>query len=190
MLFRSQKTHLGNGNIVEDLKLGIDLARSGTPALFCPDAVVSSTFPGNSEGVSSQRTRWEHGHLGIILHVAPRFMWDALCRRDVKQLALALDLCVPPLSLMVLLALSIFACSVIVFLMFGRLTALSISSFVLIAIATSVMAAWIGYGKKVITLVDLACVPFYVLWKIPLYVKFVFSRQAEWVRSKRDESKP
>ena len=91
---------------------------------------------------------------------------------------------------MVLLALSIFACSVIVFLMFGRLTALSISSFVLIAIATSVMAAWIGYGKKVITLVDLACVPFYVLWKIPLYVKFVFSRQAEWVRSKRDESKP
>jgi hypothetical protein len=30
--------------------------------------------------------------------------------------------------------------------------------------------------------------PFYALKKIPLYVGFLFKRQVEWVRSKRDES--
>ncbi len=58
---------LASGHIVEDLKLGIDLARAGTPALFCPEARVTSYFPATAEGIAGQRTRWEHGHLGVIL---------------------------------------------------------------------------------------------------------------------------
>src|SRR5208282_2223881 len=29
--------------------------------------------------------------------------------------------------------------------------------------------------------------PFYVLWKLPLYLRFPFHRQTEWVRTEREE---
>ncbi len=51
----------------------------------------------------------------------------------------------------------------------------------------SVLLSWLRYGRQVISLGSLACAPFYALWKIPLYLKFLVKRQAEWVRSKRDE---
>jgi hypothetical protein len=50
----------------------------------------------------------------------------------------------------------------------------------------SVLLSWGRYGRKVISLASLAYAPFYVLWKIPIYLKFLVRRQAEWVRSRRD----
>lgn len=183
-----QKTSLGNGHIVEDLKLGIDLARGGTPAQFCPEVLVTSNFPLSSEGTSSQRVRWEHGHLSVILQIAPMFIWEALCRRDRQQLALALDLCVPPLSLMLLMTLSVFAGGAGFYFLSGELLPWYLSSLSLIIIAVSVLTAWMRYGREVISLADLARVPLYILWKVPMYFKFLFRRQAEWVRSKRDDN--
>jgi hypothetical protein len=40
----------------------------------------------------------------------------------------------------------------------------------------------------VISFATLLYAPFYALKKIPLYVSFLFKRQVDWVRSKRDES--
>ena len=36
---------LAHGSIVEDVKLGLDLAQAGSPPLFCPSAEVKSHFP-------------------------------------------------------------------------------------------------------------------------------------------------
>src|SRR6202522_3619039 len=93
---------LATGHIVEDLKLGVDLARAGTPALFCPDALVTSDFPESSEGIQTQRRRWEHGHLALILSEAPRLFLNSLATLNVDLMALALDLSVPPLALLAL----------------------------------------------------------------------------------------
>src|SRR4051812_40886163 len=46
---------LGTGWIVEDLKLGLDLASSGHPPLFCPSACVTSRFPVSAAGAETQR---------------------------------------------------------------------------------------------------------------------------------------
>ena len=69
---------LANGNIVEDMKLGIDLALQGVAPVFCPDAVVTSEFPIAGSAVQSQRKRWEHGHLSMIVSEAPRLFGYAL----------------------------------------------------------------------------------------------------------------
>ncbi|WXG52253.1 MAG: glycosyltransferase family 2 protein [Candidatus Sedimenticola sp. (ex Thyasira tokunagai)] len=66
------KAKVASGNIVEDMELGLSLAQQGVPPMFCPGAKVSSIFPTSSDGVNSQRTRWEHGHLGMIIQQAPR----------------------------------------------------------------------------------------------------------------------
>ena len=54
---------LASGEIVEDLKLGLELARAGYPPVFCPSASVVSYFPSSAEGARTQRERWEQGHL-------------------------------------------------------------------------------------------------------------------------------
>jgi hypothetical protein len=56
----------------------------------------------------------------------------------------------------------------------------------LVMLGSSVLLAWGSYGRQVISLASLAYAPFYALWKIPLYLKFLVSRQAEWIRSRRD----
>ena len=83
--------------------MGLDLARDGDAPAFCPEALVTSVFPSHEDGVRTQRTRWEHGHLGMILGEAPRLLLHGVRHMSVPVVALALDLCVPPLALLVML---------------------------------------------------------------------------------------
>ncbi len=177
---------LGNASIVEDLKLGIDLALSGHAAKFCPAAKVVSEFPQSDSAASSQRTRWEHGHLGAILAEAPRMMAAAIKNRDPRILALALDLAVPPLTMLTLLLLSLtLACAGVA--LFGPTTLPLFVMLTTTAVFTlSVMAAWFFWGRRIVPLADLLALPFYILGKIPMYLRFWRKRQKDWVRTDRD----
>lgn len=180
---------LASGELVEDLKLGLDLARAGTAPLFCPEALVTSAFPANAAGAASQRTRWEHGHLGIICREVPCLLWEALRRRDLFLATMALDICVPPLTLLAF-ALTGFA------LAGGALATLIaggwswLHAFALLPAATfgsAVILAWWRFGRSQLPLAALAAVPAFMLRKIPVYLAFLFRRQKEWVRSQRDQ---
>ena len=177
---------LATGHIVEDLKLGIDLARSGTPPLFCPYALVTSEFPLSSVGEASQRTRWEHGHLSVILSEAPGLAWDSLIRFDPNLLALAFDVMVPPLALLTLLVGAAWAAACIAFLLTKALLPLAMASAAALLLAASVLLAWSIYGRNIVSLHKLAFAAIYAPLKLPLYLKFLFTRQTAWVRSKRD----
>ena len=177
---------LASGHIVEDLKLGVDLARAGAPTLFCPEARVTSYFPSTAEGIASQRARWEHGHLDVILRAAPQLFLEGLRRRDRNLLGLAFDLCVPPLALLMLLTFAVFTGSAIFYLSTKLALPLWLSATVLLMLGLSVLMSWGRYGRQVISLASLAYAPFYALWKIPLYLRFMVRRQAEWIRSRRD----
>ena len=180
-------TSLASGHIVEDLNLGIQLARCGAAPLFCPEALVTSYFPATAEGMKSQRTRWEHGHLGLILG-APRLFAEAIAHGNAKFMALVLDLCVPPLALLMLLVLTVVAASAVFFAATAVALPLWLGTAALVMLAVAVLLCWGRYGRRVISLSSLAYAPFYALWKIPLYLKFVVRRQVEWVRSKRGEN--
>src|SRR5262249_7121868 len=95
--------HLASGNIVEDMKLGVDLALAGHPAKLCPLARVSGELPSGRDAAVTQRTRWEHGHLQTLLTQAPRLVLASLRQWRPSLLGLALELSVPPLSLLLLL---------------------------------------------------------------------------------------
>jgi hypothetical protein len=87
---------LATGHLAEDLLLTVDLVRAGASPLFCPEARVSSEFA-SGDGLRAQRTRWEHGHLALLVNEVPALLLQAFTRRDAKLAALALDLCSPPL---------------------------------------------------------------------------------------------
>jgi cellulose synthase/poly-beta-1,6-N-acetylglucosamine synthase-like glycosyltransferase len=181
---------LATGHIVEDLKLGIDLARSGTPPLFCPEALVTSNFPTSVDGVQGQRTRWEHGHLSVILSETPRLFLNSLVPPNAGLMALALDLSVPPLALLTLLVAALWCASGLFYLLTHALFPLGLASLAGALLALSVLFSWARYGRHIISLGDLALAVIYPLLKIPLYVRFLWARQLDWVRSKRDGDGP
>jgi len=184
---RIRSANLATGHIVEDLKLGIDLARAGAPPLFCPQARVTSEFPLSTEGVQGQRTRWEHGHLNVILTEAPRLLWDSLCRSNAGLLALALDLIVPPLALLALLVAVIWVVSSVFFVAAKSPLPMAISSVAIAVLALSIFLAWLRHGRHIISFGKLAFAALYALLKLPMYAKFLITRQTAWIRSKREE---
>lgn len=178
---------LATGHLVEDLQLGLDLAAKGTPALYAPFACVESEFPAAVEGVKTQRTRWEHGHLQVMLTRLPALLVRAASRLDVPLLALALDLSVPPLALLVLTVLGALAGGAVLWLFGGSCWPMIIGVSVAGAVVIAVLLAWARHGRGIVTARELGMTPVYLLWKIPIYLRFVLARQSEWVRTKRDD---
>ncbi|HEY1598019.1 MAG TPA: glycosyltransferase family 2 protein [Pirellulales bacterium] len=178
--------NLATGHLVEDLKLGVELARTGRPPLFCEQALVTSYYPASEEGIHGQRRRWEHGHLGMIAKEAPLLLLKALRSLDIGLLAMSLDLAVPPLSLLSLLVTVTWLAAAVFAALTGLTFPLEIAILAIVLLVLSVMISWVRYGRGTLSLRDLASAPVYALWKLPLYVSFIVSRQLEWVRSKRD----
>ena len=180
---------LASGHIVEDMKLGADLTAIGYPAHFLDHARVSSTFPLSREGTASQRKRWEHGHLQVLLSEVPRLLVDSLRQRRLSSLALALDLAVPPLALLALLQLLALVLTVSLLAWTGAWLGLAIALVGFSALALAVVLAWRGFGRDTIALSTLAKAPLYALRKLPVYVGFASARQTAWVRARRDHEK-
>ena len=176
---------LASGNIVEDMQLGIDLALAGHPPLFYPGAKVTSTLPQQGQAAKSQRTRWEHGHLQTLLTQVPRLLQGAIAQKRFDLLALALELGVPPLSLLVML--------------WGVMTTVAVSTgwlglawtpAIILLVAgllmfSAIIGSWMKFGRDSIPGSTLWKIPLYLLWKIPLYFTFVVKPQKQWVRTER-----
>ena len=177
---------LATRHIVEDVKLGVALALAGAPPLFCPQARVTSFFPQSQEGLRAQRVRWEHGHLEVALRDAPRLLVRGILKRRLGLISLGLDLCVPPLALLLLAVVTLWSASAILFFLSGAASALLVSTAALVLLGVAVSLCWSRYGREVVSLGELLWAGAYALRKLPLYVRFLLARQSDWVRSKRD----
>lgn len=178
---------LANGNIVEDMKLGIDLAIAGTPPLFLKASKVISYFPLTSEVSAGQKTRWEHGHLSMILTEMPRLLLNGFVKRDINLVAMAFDLAIPPLALFVVFVLGYLGLTGILFFIYEvGFLAFSFTFIALVVLMIAIAVAWLGWGKNIISLRSLLYIPIYIIQKLPHYFKFVFKRQKTWNKTDRD----
>jgi len=179
-----------DGNVVEDMQWGIDLALAGHPTLFLPQARVNSPLPQTQRAANTQRTRWEHGHLSTLLTQAPKLLLLALKHRSWNLFCLACDLAIPPLSLLVAMYLTLLLISAAAAL----LTSQSGPFFILSAVAPlfflAIAAGWFVHCRKVIPLRTLLAAPLYILGKLPIYGSFLWKRQRAWIRTERDLAPP
>jgi cellulose synthase/poly-beta-1,6-N-acetylglucosamine synthase-like glycosyltransferase len=179
---------LATSHIVEDMKMGLDFAKIGKPPLFCPDALVTSFFPNTEAGTKSQRTRWEHGHLALVLNESPKLLLAGIFKRDLQLFALAADLCVPPLALLIIMMLAVLIVNALWCAFSLNYAPLLLSVLSLAICLASVVLAWTGFARHILSWYDLAFSWLYIVKKIPLYIQFCFNKQLEWVKTKRDES--
>ncbi len=177
--------NLANGNLVEDMKLGVDLSKSGSAPLFYEDALVTSYFPDASEARSSQRTRWEHGHLSMILSQVPRLFVQGIVNGNKDLLAITFDLCVPPLALLVLMQIGFLMLAGFSYMAGMSYFPLLIAECSIAILLLAIWLAWWGWGRHIVPLFTFLLIPVYVISKIPHYLRFLFNRQKQWVRTGR-----
>jgi len=181
-----QNVTLASSNIVEDMQLALDLALSGSAPIFCQSGRVIGRLPAQTQAAKSQRTRWEHGHLQTLLTQVPKLFQASIRQKRFDLLALALDLCIPPLSVLVMIWVAVTGSAVFA----ATLGASWVPTIILVLegllIFISIVGAWAKFGRADLPMLTLLAVPFYVLWKIPLYFSFLLRRQTKWVRTERD----
>ena len=182
------KANLASGHLVEDMKLGIDLAREGHPPLFVPEARVDSVFPLSNEAAQAQRSRWEHGHLSTLLGDGPSLLWSALSARDARLVAMAIDLMVPPLTLLLGLVLLDFLLGAALAVAVGPWP-MGIALTGLILVLAASIRAWWMLGRDLLSIGELLRAPAHLLMKLPMYLKFISRREKQWVRTERHDDK-
>ena len=177
---------LATAHITEDLALGIAMARVGAAPVFCQDARVTSTFARDSVSSSSQRMRWEHGHLHLMLKEGPRLLGQGFLHRDKDMIGMAADLCVPPLALLGMAVSLGCVAALVSFIEFGWALPGVVAGSSLVCLLGAVGLAWLGFGRELLSPANLAFAGIYAILKIPVYAKFIVKRQTEWIRSARD----
>ena len=176
---------LAGSKTTDDMQLTVDLALAGKTPIFTEEVLVMGRLM-KDQAATSQRSRWEHGHLEMILVEVPRLLKTFLQQRRLALLVLALDISIPPLSLLVMLWLTIttmatlatiFGASSLPALMLG-ITGLGLLS--------ALLLIWTKFGSEDLCLKDLTAIPFYILGKIPIYLKFLVNPQSRWLKTERD----
>jgi cellulose synthase/poly-beta-1,6-N-acetylglucosamine synthase-like glycosyltransferase len=184
-----RSVNLASNLIMEDLKLGLDLALAGHPAVFCPFPGVCSEFPQTVESAQKQRQRWEQGHIVAIATMVPRLIFLAAARANLNLLALALDAAVPPLSLLVMLVTVVLVVAGLATIFGASPTAISISLMSFVALVAGVFVSWAKYGRDILQPRSILLIFPYVLRKLPLYVRILLRKlNLEWIRT--DRGKP
>jgi cellulose synthase/poly-beta-1,6-N-acetylglucosamine synthase-like glycosyltransferase len=182
-----RKAHLGTGNIVEDMKLGADLALAGHPPRLCPAARLAGVAAPDRQATIKQRTRWEHGHVHTLLTQAPRLMIAGLARFRPGLFGLGLELAVPPLSLLIAVWAALLAVCLVWWQGAGGSWAPAVTLMGgAVLMGGAIFAAWVKYGRRTLPLMTLLTAPVYVAWKLPIYAKMLISREKTWVRTERD----
>ena len=177
---------LAGSKTTDDMQLTVDLALAGSTPVFCENAFVVGRLM-KDEAAASQRSRWEHGHLEMILVEVPRLLKAFLRTGNFAALGLALDIFIPPLSLLVMMwmATAIFTWLAVIFGGISIIPAILVSVAGVFLIA-GVLMAWIRFGRSDLPLKNLIAIPFYILSKIPIYLKFLVKPQSRWLKTERD----
>jgi cellulose synthase/poly-beta-1,6-N-acetylglucosamine synthase-like glycosyltransferase len=178
---------LASGHLAEDMQLGAVLAARGHLPVYCDEALVTSLFPTDSAVQATQRARWEHGHLSVILTQGPAMFKRALQRRSWPLLGMALDMCVPPLTSLVMALMVAWLLAALVVWQTRQLAPIACATSLLLAVAVAVMFAWWRHGRALISGREFLSVPLYALAKVPIYAGFIARRQTGWIRTRRDD---
>jgi cellulose synthase/poly-beta-1,6-N-acetylglucosamine synthase-like glycosyltransferase len=177
---------LGNSRLAEDSALGITLASAGYPPLFISEARVHSYFPLSRSGSEQQRQRWEKGHLDNIVELVPGALAKSLSDRNLGLAALAIDMAVPPLSLLVLITALCEILGGIAFVLGAPPTVLAIPSLSALLLVLGTALAWTAVGRDVLPLRELLRLPEYAIQKIDSYRKIATGKATSaWIRTDR-----
>ena len=177
---------LGNSRLAEDCALGIALASAGHPPLFVSEARVHSHFPASQAGSESQRERWEKGHFENIIDLVPGALAKSWRDRNLGLAALAIDMAVPPLSLLVLVTLLCAILGGMAWMLDASPAALAIPLLSVLLVVLGTALAWRTVGRDVLPQRELLRLPLHAIRKLGFYHGIASGKaSSSWIRTDR-----
>ncbi len=168
--------------LAEDVEQHARLVRLGMRVAFAPDASVVGRAPATLGESRRQHSRWEAGRLSAAWRQAPTLLADGIRQPSLVKLDTAVELLVPPISVL--------ACGLLAFLAGG--VALGSPALTLCAGAgTGALTLYLGAGiasarpRPVDFVRAVAAAPLYVIWKTALYARALLARPAAWEPTRR-----
>ena len=177
---------LATSHAVEDLQLGLSLAKKGTSVGFEDRALVTSPAASvaDSEG---QRSRWEHGFMQTAARNGLPMLFSGIRNGSRHLLTIGAHMMVPPLAMLILLCLlALPLLATLLWLGSSSIAPLMLLCVCLTLFAMALLAAWWQVGRGVLSVATMFKIPLYILWKVPIYLRFFTARQTGWNRTHRD----
>ena len=178
---------LSSDDIVEDMRLGIEVVERGYGARYLDRAKVFSFFPNNPDAEKTQRERWEHGHLNTIRTFFLPLVKLASKTKRLEFIGVLLNLLVPPLSFLVILVCTSMLLSIATSMLLNISWIYTLIYLLyLISIVTIILIAWIRYGRDILNINELLRLPYFVCKKIIVYISYFVRKQSSWIKTDRD----
>jgi len=173
-------------SVVEDLEFEIQLNLEGTRVAFVSEARIFAEIPNTFEESATQRTRWDLGKFHVRNTYLPRLVKKGLKELNLNCFDRALELLIPPYSIlwMLMLALFFLAAGLSLFTGFDLLLAVWCgvvgSSVVYVFLGLIVArASWKIYR-------NLLYAPFFLLWRVKILIQGTLTKAtSQWVKTER-----
>lgn len=174
----------GAYSLAEDIEYGITLGLAGVRVAYVDEACSNAEMVTGERASRQQRQRWEHGRLQLVRTRTGRLLAAGIRRPSAVCLDLALDLIVLPLSYVILNILVLFGLALVARAWYPGAGAWPwVPAACVAALLVHVLRGWQLSGIGARGLLDLACAPFYLLWKVVLMLR---PYGKEWVRTDRE----
>lgn len=171
----------------EDLEFGVLLGLGGVRVAFAGDTVVNGDMPSDTRVATRQRERWIGGRAAIARRFVPALVGHAFRRRSALSADLAMDLVVPPLSVLaVLVAAGVAAASGHAALTGGMTVALWIWITALVCLLVHVIHAAVIAGRLRDLTAVASALPAYAVRKAAIAMRAVRPSEEVWVRTARE----
>lgn len=169
-------------SIVEDIEFSMMLLQDGILVHYNPDAIVYGEMATEKKQAETQRKRWEGGRFEVFKKYGPPLLKSWF--KEKKQIAYLdgfMELFTPPLSLLVLGQLLFFFLALVMYHGF-----ISLSVYCLLGTVFYVFSGQILRRAPAYVWQCLFKAPFFILWKIPIYLKIVKKKDSGiWERTQR-----
>jgi cellulose synthase/poly-beta-1,6-N-acetylglucosamine synthase-like glycosyltransferase len=177
----------GATSIVEDMEYTVMLRLNGIKVSFAPEALVFAEIPETFKDSRIQRSRWDIGRFQVRNRYLIRLIKEAIEKRDMGCLDMAMELLIPPFSLFLVLCFSLFA--LFLALSFRGLDHLfemwcillfSLSAYIMLGLIKA-KAHWKAYR-------NLIYAPFFLAWRVKTVAWGYFAKIGkQWIKTSRKD---
>lgn len=173
-----EKHPLGRDSIVEDLDYHLELTAKDERVVFVPDAKLLSPPATDARAAAIQRTRWESGRVDAL----KRWAFPLIQRGPrLESLSTLFDMTVPPLAMLFASVL----CVAAGFAVMLEITGLALCALCACLLIGLTVVSCFRSGAGFAPLLGAPYVPFYIVWKLGLYLTRAFWSERRWRRTPR-----
>lgn len=169
-------------SLTEDVEYHVRLVTAGLRVAYAPEAIIWSAMPTSLKQAQSQQMRWERGRLELVRRHVPHLLWETLRTGNLALFDAAMEILVPPLSVVAGLVLCCCAGSFLLASSLGSTLGLALLFALLLYVLSGLRLARLplaAYGS-------LLFAPAYIAWKFWVYVTALIPLgDRRWVRTSR-----